>query len=77
MSTSTYYMQSCPTCGRRLKILVEYLGRRLSCPHCRAEFHGGDSECEGSLDAARIERLLSAPTSDDSGVSVDSPYASH
>lgn len=63
MSTSTYYMQSCPTCGRRLRVLVEYMGRRLTCPHCRALFHAGEPAMEGSLDAARIERLIAqSPT---------------
>jgi RNase P subunit RPR2 len=35
MSNSTYFVQECPTCGRRLQIRVEYLGRRVVCQHCQ------------------------------------------
>jgi RNase P subunit RPR2 len=35
MSSSTYFVQECPTCGRRLQIRVEYLGKRVVCQHCR------------------------------------------
>jgi len=38
MSTPTYYMQECPTCGRNLRIRVEYLGRQVVCQHCNAQF---------------------------------------
>ncbi|MDR1958663.1 MAG: hypothetical protein LBQ54_06425 [Planctomycetaceae bacterium] len=38
MSAVTYFIQSCPTCGRRLQIRVEYLGRDVSCYHCSARF---------------------------------------
>jgi DNA-directed RNA polymerase subunit RPC12/RpoP len=35
MSSATYFVQECPTCGRGLQIRVEYLGKRVVCPHCR------------------------------------------
>jgi hypothetical protein len=35
MSNPTYFTQECPTCGRRLQIRVEYLGRRVVCQHCQ------------------------------------------
>ena len=35
MSNATYFVQGCPTCGRRLQIRVEYLGRNLVCQHCQ------------------------------------------
>ena len=35
MSNATYFDQECPTCGRRLHIRVEYLGRQVVCQHCR------------------------------------------
>lgn len=38
MSNSTYFVQECPTCGRRLLVRVEYLGRRVACQHCRGWF---------------------------------------
>ncbi len=31
MSNPTYFVQECPTCGRRLQIRVEYLGKRVVC----------------------------------------------
>ncbi len=55
MSNPTYYVQECPTCGRRLQIRVEYLGRKLVCQHCQgsliaadpvAHRDGGDSATE-------------------------------
>lgn len=42
MSTSTYFVQECPTCGRRLHIRVEYLGKRVVCQHCRGQFLAAD-----------------------------------
>jgi hypothetical protein len=29
MSSSTYFVQECPICGRQLQIRVEYLGKRV------------------------------------------------
>jgi len=43
MSKSTYFIQGCPTCGRRLHIRVEYLGRQVVCQHCSAKFRALDS----------------------------------
>lgn len=34
----TYFLHPCPTCGRNLEIRVQYLGRKVVCQHCRAEF---------------------------------------
>lgn len=42
MSRSTYFIQECPTCGRRLQIRVEYLGRQLVCQHCHGQFEAAD-----------------------------------
>jgi hypothetical protein len=38
MSGSTYFVQECPTCGRRLHVRVDYLGKRVVCQHCRGAF---------------------------------------
>lgn len=38
MPNATYFVQECPTCGRKLEILVEYLGRSLACTHCHGRF---------------------------------------
>jgi hypothetical protein len=42
MANSTFYVQSCPICGRRLQIRVEYLGRRVACQHCQGQFTAAD-----------------------------------
>ena len=42
MSSSAYYIQECPTCGRTLQVRVEYLGKKVSCQHCGAEFQAFD-----------------------------------
>lgn len=42
MSTSTYFIRDCPTCGRRLQIRVEYLGKRVVCQHCQGAFEAFD-----------------------------------
>ena len=34
----TYFIQICPTCGRRLEVKIEYIGLEVSCYHCRARF---------------------------------------
>ncbi len=53
MSNSTYFDQVCPTCGRRLMIRVEYLGRELVCKHCQGKFRasgvvGPPCDCSAS-----------------------------
>jgi hypothetical protein len=35
MSTAMFFVQQCPTCGRRLRVCVEYLGKKIQCRHCR------------------------------------------
>jgi len=65
MSNSTYFVQECPTCGRRLKIHVEHLGKRLVCQHCHGQFEasgtvGASFDCPKSADSLlrRAEKLL-------------------
>jgi hypothetical protein len=66
-SIATYFQQSCPACGRRLLIRVEYLGEEVRCRHCRRGFvardvsasHGHTVEDEGSI-LERADRLLAA-----------------
>jgi len=43
MSKSTYFVQDCPTCGRRLEIRVEHLGKVVTCQHCRGRFQASES----------------------------------
>ncbi|MBN1395770.1 MAG: hypothetical protein JW959_12175 [Pirellulales bacterium] len=42
MANPAYFIQECPTCGRRLQIRVEYLGRKLVCQHCQGEMIATD-----------------------------------
>jgi len=42
MSHSTFFVQECPTCGRNLQIRVKYLGKRIVCQHCHAQFEACD-----------------------------------
>jgi len=42
MSETAYFVQECPTCGRRLHIRVEYLGRMVVCRHCRGRLMATD-----------------------------------
>jgi DNA-directed RNA polymerase subunit RPC12/RpoP len=44
MMHSTYFVQECPTCGRTLRIRVEYLGRQLTCQHCRGKLQAQDPD---------------------------------
>ena len=63
MSQRLVFIQECPTCGRRLRIRVEYLGRKLACSHCRGKLiardpaapDGAPSGCELMV---RAEQLL-------------------
>jgi DNA-directed RNA polymerase subunit RPC12/RpoP len=67
VSNPTYFVQECPTCGRRLQIRVEYLGRRVVCQHCQgtliatdpASIHL-DSTNEGSSLLRRADQLLAS-----------------
>jgi hypothetical protein len=65
MSNPTYFLQDCPTCGRRLQIRVEYLGRTVVCQHCRGNLTATDpasirTDCEDSSGALlrRADQLL-------------------
>lgn len=49
--------QSCPTCGRRLQIRVDLLGRIVACKHCRAQFTAAQQNT--SVDEHRLIELLS------------------
>jgi hypothetical protein len=44
MAKGTHYVQTCPTCGRSLRIRVEYLGRQVACLHCHGRFLACDPE---------------------------------
>jgi len=63
MSSSTYFVQECPTCGRQLQIRVEYLGKRVVCQHCRGHLTACDPNSNRYGDTAsallhRVDELL-------------------
>ncbi|HOA53974.1 MAG: hypothetical protein WBH86_14970 [Thermogutta sp.] len=33
-----YFIQGCPTCGRKVQIRLDYLGKYVTCHHCGAAF---------------------------------------
>jgi len=43
MSSRTYFSQDCPTCGRKLRIRVEYLGKLLVCQHCNGRLRAREA----------------------------------
>ena len=57
MASGTYFIRSCPTCGRHLEIRVELLNRDVECTHCRANFLANDS-IDNSMSDWRIEQAL-------------------
>ena len=59
MSRATFFIRECPTCGRRLQIRVEYLGRTVRCKHCEAQFEASDpstSSAPAEQGASLLER---------------------
>ena len=69
MSHPMYFVQECPTCGRRLQIRVEYLGRLVVCPHCQGRLTAADPDnarCDPSASASlllqRADELLDSVT---------------
>lgn len=69
MSKATYFVQECPTCGRRLQIRVEYLGKIVACQHCRGRFEASDPASrmrrpsDSSILLARADELLASTDS--------------
>jgi hypothetical protein len=56
-SPKAMFDQGCPTCGRKLQISVDLLGRIVSCKHCRAQF---TASCHAAnVDEHRLIELLS------------------
>ncbi|MEX0586285.1 MAG: hypothetical protein WD176_06560 [Pirellulales bacterium] len=55
MPRSTFFVQPCPTCGRRVEVPVEYLGKQVVCDHCQGAFMAMDP-------------ALDVPASDDSSI---------
>ena len=63
MMAPTYYLQPCPTCGRRLQVQIEYLGKQLVCSHCQGPFIASDPDLteDGEKDAVSAPRDAMQP----------------
>ncbi len=57
MAIGTYFLSECPTCGRKLEIRVELLGKRVECKSCGA-IHIASDVVERSVNDERIEQVL-------------------
>jgi DNA-directed RNA polymerase subunit RPC12/RpoP len=71
MAGITYFVQECPTCGRRLRVRLNYLGKRIACRHCGAQFAACDPRSpdyplmgSGHDLMRRVDQLLQAPASE-------------
>lgn len=60
MSETAYFVQECPTCGRRLHVRVEYLGRLVVCQHCRGRLLASDQPNEPSPSESGIQLMQRA-----------------
>lgn len=59
MKHKAYFVQHCPTCSRPLHIQVKYLGRELTCQHCRGKLEARppeDDSSAGNESIALIQR---------------------
>ena len=43
MMQTTFFVKECPTCGRKLQVRIEYLGREMMCNHCGGDFIADDT----------------------------------
>ena len=56
MAESTYFVQECPTCGRNLRIRVEYLGRSVVCQHCHGRLVARDPDAAQDGGSGLLQR---------------------
>lgn len=70
MNRATFFLRPCPTCGRKLQIRVHYLGKSVTCRHCKATFNASDPGMSRAAEAdpilERVDRLLAVKLSSDS-----------
>ena len=65
MMQTTFFVKECPTCGRKLQVRIEYLGREMMCNHCGGDFVADDnsdkteSTTTNATIITRIDDLLS------------------
>lgn len=63
MSSPSYFVQACPTCGRILHVQVNFLGKTVVCAHCKGDFVATDSSNRLDIEPAsclmsRADELL-------------------
>ena len=65
---TTFFVKECPTCGRKLQVRIEYLGREMMCNHCGGDFVADDEVSKhnnsdaGAAIIDRVDDLLSDET---------------
>lgn len=72
----TYFNVECPVCGRKLRVLVEYLGERVACGHCGRCFDALASSSTVPTAPStlyRAEELLRRCSNGRSGQQTESP----
>jgi hypothetical protein len=55
--TATFFYQECPTCGRALRVRINYLGKTVVCEHCQGSFTAQDPH--GTSSTAEVHELSS------------------
>jgi hypothetical protein len=71
MSGVTYFYESCPVCGRHLRIPVQHYGRLMECSHCGGEFLAGQP---AAAEPTAPNRVDAAPS--DSGIILGAHFGS-
>ncbi len=61
MPQLTYFLQTCPTCGRASQVRVEYLGTKVSCRHCGGTFAASGEAAGLRQGPAQDEAALDTP----------------
>lgn len=58
-TTDVFFNQSCPVCGRTVRIRVQLLGRRVYCQHCGGGFTALDAALRAEPTVhERVDELL-------------------
>ncbi len=60
MVSMTYFLQNCPVCGRPSQVRVTYLGKRVTCAHCRGEFVARDPDAAPDHASRETDLMLRA-----------------
>lgn len=58
---SVRFIESCPTCGRRIHLRVALLGKAVECPHCHCEFECGARGAEPTVVETNVLPIQAAP----------------